>query len=83
MKKIIDNDKIGLDIFVQNLEEYYKKTIRNMGKRRKEDFIEKKINEILYNLRYLDIIEYTEDDKYIILTKNGIEFVKGYMEGVG
>ena len=83
LKKIIDNDKIELDIFVQNLEEYYKKTIRNMGKRRKEDFIEKKINEILYDLRYLDIIEYTEDDKYIILTKNGIEFVKGYMEGVG
>ena len=83
LKKIIDNDKIELNRFIQSLEEYYKKTIRNMGKRKKEEFIERKINELLFDLRYLDLIEYTEDDQYIILTQKGIEFVKGYMEGVG
>lgn len=83
LKKIIDNDKIELNKFIQSLDEYYKKTIRNMGKRKKEEFIERKINELLSNLRYLDLIEYTEDDQYIILTQKGIEFVKGYMEGVG
>ena len=54
-----------------------------MGKVRKNQYIEKKINELLYNLRYLDLIEYSEDDNYILLTQKGIEFVKGYEEGVG
>ena len=83
LKKIIDNGKIELEIFIQSLDEYYKRTIRNMGKRKKAEFIERKINELLFNLRYLDLIEYTEDDQYIILTQKGIEFVKGYTEGVG
>lgn len=77
---IKNNDKIQVEMFYDDIKEYYEKTIKNMGKSRKQDFIERKINELLYNLRYLNIIEYTEDDTYIILTKNGEEFVKGYEE---
>lgn len=80
LKFIKNNDKIDKEIFRNNLIEYYDKNIRNMGKKRKQEFISRKIDEVLYNLRYLNIIEYTEDDKYIILTQNGIEFVKGYEE---
>ena len=79
----MENDKIKVEEFVNDMIDYYKKTIRNMGKQKREEFAEKKTNEVIYNLRYLNIIEYTEDDMYIILTQNGKEFVKGYTEGVG
>jgi len=77
---IKNNEKIQVEIFYDTIKEYYEKNIRNMRKSRKQEFIERKINELLYNLRYLNIIEYTEDDAYIILTRNGEEFVKGYEE---
>ncbi len=72
------NNKIKIEIFEHSMKEYYNKTIRNMGKKRKEEFISKKVEEVLYNLRYLNIIGYTEDGNFIILTQNGEEFVKGY-----
>lgn len=80
LKFIKNNDKIDIEIFKEQLISYYNKTIKNMGKKRKQDYIIKKVEEILYNLKYLNIIEYTEDDKYIILTQNSIEFVKSYEE---
>lgn len=78
LKTIKNNDRIEIETFKYNMVEYYEKTIRNMGKKRKQEFIKKKIEELLYNLRYLNIIEYTEEGKFIILTQNGDEFVKGY-----
>lgn len=78
LKTVKNNDKIEIEIFKDSMIEYYEKTIRNMGKKRKQEFIAKKIEELLYNLRYLNIIEYTEEGKFIILTQNGAEFVKGY-----
>lgn len=83
LKKIIISGKIESEVFINEMNGYYKSTIKNMGKVRKNQYIEKKINELLYNLRYLDLIEYSEDDNYILLTQKGIEFVKGYEEGVG
>ena len=75
-----NEEKMKIKIFEEYMKEYYENSIRNMGKKRKQEFIERKINELLYNLRYLNIIEYTEDDEYIILTQNGKEFVRRYEE---
>ena len=59
------------------------KTIKNMGKNKREEFATKKVQELIYNLRYINIIELSEDGNFIILTETGKEFVKGYNEEVG
>lgn len=65
--------------FKYNMQKYYRRTT-NMGKKKKQE----KVESLLYNLKYLNIIEYTEDDKYIILTQNGKEFINSnYNEEVG
>lgn len=78
LKEVKACEKMPIELFAYSLQEYYQKTIKNMGKKRKQEFITKKIEELLYNLRYLNIIEYTEDDKFIILTQNGKEFMNSY-----
>lgn len=84
LRAIKENGKITKEIFIYNINNYYQNSIRNMGKKRKEQFISQKIEELLYNLRYLNIIEYTEDDNYIILTEDGKNFVNDYyVEEVG
>lgn len=83
LKKILTNDKIEVEKLREELENYYRKSIKNMYGKKKEAYIINKVNELLINLKYLNIIEYSEDDEYIILTKDGIEFVKSYSKGVG
>lgn len=83
LKKISSNGKIEVEKFREELENYYKKSIKNIHGKKKETYIINKVNELLSNLKYLNIIEYSEDDNYIILTKDGMEFVNSCLEGVG
>lgn len=80
LKKIFTNGKIEVEIFRCELEKSY--TIKVHRKNRMKNPIDK-VNEVLIDLRNLDIIEYSEDGDYILLTQNGVEFVKSYLEGVG
>lgn len=75
--------QISIESFDGNIKEYYMKTIKNMGKNRREEFATKKVQELIYNLKYINIIELSEDGNFIILTETGKEFVKGYNEEVG
>lgn len=79
LKLIKVNERVTVSDFKLNMLNYYGRTT-NMGKKKKKE----KIENLLHNLKYLNIIEYTEDDKYIILTQNGKEFMSSnYVEEVG
>lgn len=75
--EIRNHKKIKITDFESNMREYYNRTIKNMGRKRKEDFINKKIEDLLRDLRFINIIEYSEDDLFLVLTANGEEFVNG------
>lgn len=79
LKKILTNGKIELEIFRYELEKSY--TMKRYRKNMKNPV--DKVNEVLIDLRNLNIIEYSEDGEYILLTLDGIQFVKSYLEGVG
>lgn len=70
---IKNNGEIYISDFKNNMEKYYQKT-RGMGKKRRQE----KVESLLYDLKYINIIEYTEDDVYIILTQNGKEFIENF-----
>lgn len=78
-----NQSQILIESFAGSIKEYYMKTIKNMGKNKREEFATKKVQELIYNLRYINIIELSEDGNFIILTETGKEFVKGYNEEVG
>lgn len=84
LKRIKDFGKIDKVEFEMQIQNYYEKTIRNMSRTRRKAFATKKVKDLLCDLKYLNIIECTEDDKFIILTQNGINFINGqYSEEVG
>lgn len=65
--------------FEKKLNEYYNKKIKNVWGKKKENCIRKNIEEKIFNYIYLEILEISEDDKKIILTNIGDEFVKKYL----
>lgn len=65
--------------FEKKLKEYYNKKIKNVWGKKKENCIRKNIEEKIFNYIYLEILEISEDDKKIILTNIGSEFVKKYL----
>lgn len=81
LKKLYPNEKISIIEVYNYLENIYYKKIRYIyGEKRKKRATDK-VSQILQNLIYLNIIEYTEDGEYIILTNDGRKFVEGFMEG--
>lgn len=77
LKKIMNSDKITTEEFYEILTKDYNKKIKNIYGKAKENYITNKINILLENLKYLNIIEYSEDGDYILLTFDGLSFVKG------
>lgn len=79
LQKIFYGDKIEVEIFRDELGKSY--NIRKYRKNQRKSPIDK-VNEVLIDLRDLNIIEYSEDGEYILLTMDGKEFVKSYLKGV-
>jgi len=66
--------------FEEKLREYYSKRIRGVNKKQKKECINRKIEEKIFNYKYLDIIEISDDNEYIILTDSGKKFVIDYLK---
>ncbi len=66
--------------FEDKLREYYSKRIRGVNKKQKKECINRKIEEKIFNYKYLDIIEISDDNEYIILTDSGKKFVIDYLK---
>lgn len=77
---IKNNGKISVKAFRDGIEKYFEKKYHYINKNKKQKIILRKIDNLLYNLKYINIIEFTEDNRDIILTQNGEEFVKGLYE---
>lgn len=76
------NKKMERKIFTDKLLKHYKnKLSKRMPKEKVEEYSSNKTSDIIFDLIFLDIIEYSEDDEYFVLTKNGIEFVEKYLKG--
>lgn len=81
LKNIKETGKIEKEVFKRKLLKYYKS--KYYKKNKSKVYAQNITEEVIFDLIYLDIIEYSEDDKYILLTKNGIQFVEKYLKGDG
>ncbi len=69
--------------FEEKMRYYYNSRIRNVIGKRKRECVNRKVEEKIFNYKYLDIIEISDDNEYIILTDLGKKFVEEYlMKGV-
>lgn len=82
LNNIYLNKKMEQKVFNDKLLKHYKnKLTKRMPLKKVEEYSYNKTHDIIFDLIFLDIIEYSEDDKYFVLTKNGIEFVEKYLKG--
>lgn len=82
LNNIYLNKRLEQKTFRDKLLKHYKgKLNKRMSHQKVEEYSYNKTRDIIFDLIFLDIIEYSEDDKYFILTKNGIEFVEKYLKG--
>lgn len=81
LKNIYETGRIEKETLKKKLLKCYKSKFYKKNK--SKVYAQNITEEVIFDLIYLDIIEYSEDDKYILLTKNGVQFVEKYLKGDG
>ncbi len=80
---LLERKSISRIEFEEKLEYYYSSRIKDVKGKRKRECVKRKVEEKIFNYKYLDIIEISDDNEYVILTDLGVKFVKDYlMKGV-